>query len=188
MLTTHRKKADRYAADFAHVRQQYRDEKAALRTAKQNLRAADAARQLLQAVAVAVQQTAHKKIAAVVSKCLVAVFGPAAYEFKIHFDRKRGKTEARLVFVRAGEELAPIDAAGGGVVAIAAFALRVACLVLAQPPLRRLLVLDEPFVHLSEQYRAAAREMIETLAAELGVQFVIVTHSPDLRIGRVVEL
>jgi DNA repair exonuclease SbcCD ATPase subunit len=135
-----------------------------------------------------IQTLAHDRIASLVSKCLKAVFGDAAYEFRILFDKKRGRTEARLVFARNGAEIDPTAAAGGGAVDVAAFALRLSCLMLHRPPLRKLLVLDEPFRCLSEDYKPAARALLERLSAELGVQFVIVTHDKEFKIGTVVEV
>ncbi len=82
----------------------------------------------------------------------------------------------------------PTASVGGGVVDVASFALRLACLLLASPKRRRLLCLDEPFKHLSENYRPAVRELIEVLAREMDVQFIIVTHSNELKIGKVIEL
>ena len=74
----------------------------------------------------------------------------------INFLQKRGKTEAELVFVRDGKELSPTDGAGLGACDVAAFSLRAAAICLSRPGRRRLLVLDEPFKHLSEEYREAA--------------------------------
>ena len=157
-------------------------ETAARRDATQQAQAA------LQHIAAAVQQQAQGRIASIVSRCLRAVFGPDAYEFKIEFERKRGKTEARLLFVRDGLEVDPLTASGGGAVDVAAFALRLAGLMLSRPPLRRLLVLDEPWRFLSSDRRPALRRLVEQLAAELDVQIILVTHSPDFVIGRCVEI
>jgi len=57
-----------------------------------------------------------------------------------------------------------------------------------KPAPRRLLVADEPFKHVSRNYLPRIREMIETLAREMSVQFIIVTHSELLRAGRVIEV
>ncbi len=116
------------------------------------------------------------------------MFEEEAYEFQIRFEEKRGKTEAALLFVRDGLEVAPLESSGGGVVDVAAFALRLAALLLARPLKRRLLVLDEPFRFVSAEYRPKIRSMIEQLAEEFEVQFIIVTHIQDLVMGRVVEV
>ena len=144
------------------------------------------AQELAQGVAQAVQQQAHDQIARVVSRCLETVF-EEPYEFHIHFERKRGRTEARLVFERDEIEVDPMTASGGGVVDVASFALRLSCLVLNKPPLRRLLILDEPFRFLSEGYRLRIREMMMSLAKEMKTQFIMVTHIHELRTGTVIE-
>lgn len=145
------------------------------------------AQELAQQVAQQVQQQAHEAIAGVVSQCLEAVFDEP-YEFKILFDRKRGRTEAQLVFERDGEQVDPLTASGGGVIDVAAFALRLSCLMLSQPPVRKLLVLDEPFKFVSREYIGRVRTMLEKLAEDMEVQFVIVTHINELRCGTVVQL
>lgn len=148
---------------------------------------AEQARCILQEVSQAVQQMAHSRIAEVVSRCLEAVFDDP-YEFRIKFDTKRGRTEAQLVFVRDGVEVDPMSASGGGVVDVASFALRLACLSLSRPPLRKLLVLDEPFKFVSQEYRRRIRVLLETLAKEMEFQFFFVTHIPDLQCGKVVSI
>jgi DNA repair exonuclease SbcCD ATPase subunit len=151
---------------------------------KANHTAAMEAQKIVQALAESIQQEAHGRIAGVVSRCLAAVFEDP-YEFRIVFEQTRGRTEARLVFVRDGVEVNPIDSSGGGVVDVAAFALRLSCLMLSRPARRRVVVMDEPFRFVSKAYRPAVAVLLEQLAKELAVQFIIVTHFPELAIGRV---
>lgn len=141
----------------------------------------------IQEIATQIQQQAHRRIASVATRCLQTVFGEE-YELCIHFEQKRGKTEARIVFVKAGVEMDPLTASGGGVVDVAAFALRLSCLNLRRPPVRKLVIADEPFRHLSASYRPRVRALLEVLAEELEMQFVIVTHFDDMRMGEVIEL
>jgi ABC-type molybdenum transport system ATPase subunit/photorepair protein PhrA len=145
------------------------------------------AQEILQHLAQAVQQQAHQRIAKVVSSCLSAVFDHP-YEFRIQFERKRGRTEARLLFSRDGLEVDPMTAAGGGMIDVAAFALRIACLVLHRPKLSRVVVLDEPFRFVSAQYQPNVRTMLEELAEEMKIQIVFITHNPNLVTGKVIEL
>ncbi len=163
-------------------------ERFALDQSEESLESINAAQSILQLVAQQIQQQAHKRIAGVVTKCLEMIFEEESYEFKILFELKRGRTEAKLVFVREGMEVDPLTASGGGVIDVAAFALRLSCLMLTRPPVRRLLILDEPFRFVSADYRSRVKEMLETLAREMNVQFIMVTHSPDLQAGKVVEL
>lgn len=148
---------------------------------------ADHAQQIVQAVAETVQEEAHQRISGVVTRCLAAVF-EEPYEFQIQFERVRGRTEAKLLFVRDGQAIPPIDSAGGGVVDVAAFALRISCLMLARPACRRLVVLDEPFRFVSAGYRGRVRAMLEGLQKELGVQIIMVTHIEELQCGHVVAV
>jgi DNA repair exonuclease SbcCD ATPase subunit len=157
-------------------------------TAARTVASVETAQVLVQRVSEVVQDAAHRQIAAVVSRCLEAVFGDESYEFTIAFEKKRGKTEARLVFVRDGQEVDPTGAAGGGVVDVAAFALRLACLVLARPRRRRFLALDEPMRMLSREYVPRVRALLETVCVDMGLQLLIITHNRRLATGTVVEL
>lgn len=162
--------------------------KAALKDAEVHLANVQQAQDILQRLAQAVQQQAHERIAAVVSSCLVGVFGEEAYEFKIEFERKRGKTEAQLFFVRDGVRLDPLASSGGGVVDVAAFALRIACLVLHRPRLNRVVVLDEPFKYVSEEYQENVRAMVERLAKDLEIQIIFITHNENLATGQIIHI
>lgn len=164
-----------------------KEEKQNLASAKNKLACALDAASVVQEVAALVQNEAHKKIASVVTKCLDLVFDDP-YTFKIRFDKKRGKTEARLVFERNGKEYDPTSSSGGGVIGVAAFALRLAALVLGKPSCRRLLVLDEPFAALSSEYRPNVAKMLEAVSKDLGVQIIQVTHSQELEVGKVIRI
>ena len=149
---------------------------------------ATTAGEIIQKIAEACQREAHAHISSIVSRCLAAVF-PNPYTFDVVFEKKRGKTEARLEFRKGAEEpMGPEDGVEGGVLNVAAFALRVAALVLSRPAVRRLVVLDEPFVGVSEQNRPALCRVLLGLAKELNIQFVMVTHITDLQAGKVIRL
>jgi DNA repair exonuclease SbcCD ATPase subunit len=187
-LAEYERLAEKSLADLRHAARTVRDESAALKKYRAEAAAAREAQGVLQAAAQAVQQAAHEQVARVVTKCLRAVFGENSYGFVIEFDRKRGRTEARLSFTRGGHLVDPANASGGGVVDVAAFALRVAALILSVPPRRRLLVLDEPFKHISRNHAGVVRELIETLARELQIQIIMVTHSEELACGKIVRV
>lgn len=153
--------------------------------------AAETAQEVAQKVAQAVQNEAHKRMSEIVTRCLTAVFDDP-YEFQIRFERKRGKTEARLVFLRDGKEFDPKEGAGIGVTDVAAFGLRVAGLLMKRPAVRRLIVADEPFKNLNGadlQERASA--LLKALARDLDFQFIFVTGDGDRWLreaGRVVDI
>ncbi len=177
-LETWRKAVDKMVAKLAATGERVRTERTSYDALEARVAVLEEAQTLAQAVAQQIQTIAHKRIAEIVTSCLAIFEEP--YVFRIHFDRKRGKTDARLVFERDGLEVDPLTASGGGVVDVAAFALRVACLVMRKPSLRRLLVLDEPFKFVSVEYRPRVRRMLEKLATDLHIQIVMVTHDPRL--------
>lgn len=175
-------------ADHRAVVASVRAERKALKDAERRTQATAEAQVLLQDVAQATETVVHGRIASVVTRCLQAVWGESAYSFRVDFLRKRGRTEASIRLVRDGNDLDPLDGAGGGVCDCVSWGLRVAALMLARPKLRRLVVADEPFRHLSADRRPAVREMLKSLAKDLGFQFIISTHAKELAIGRVIEL
>ena len=150
--------------------------------AKERLKTSLDCQELAQIVAQGVQQRAHSMIAKVVSQCLETIFDEP-YEFQIVFERKRGKTEARLVFQRDGMEIDPMTSSGGGVLDVAAFALRLAAITLTKPHARRIIIMDEPFRFVSEAFRSRIKDMLESLAEEYGFQFIMVTHIKELICG-----
>lgn len=179
---------DRHLADLDHATRKVEDESLTLEKARAYLTHVEGARALVQGVAKEVQEQAHARIAGVVSRCLETVFDDP-YTFHIRFDSKRGKTEARLLLERDGLILEnPLREAGGGVVDVCALALRLACLVLSTPRRRRFLCLDEPLKFLSVNYQPRVAELLMELAEEMDIQFLIVTHSKFLKLGKVIEL
>jgi DNA repair exonuclease SbcCD ATPase subunit len=183
-----RNKIAELAAAQLRATHAYEATAATLAAARAEAVATATAHDTAQAVGRAIQQQAHTRIARLVSRCLAAVFEEDPYEFGITFEQKAGRTHATLAFTRGGHTVDPTTAAGGGAVDVAAFALRTAALMLARPPRRRLLLLDEPFRFVSAEYRPAVRVMLESLAAELGIQIIMVTHIEALRTGTIVEV
>lgn len=162
------------------------EEKAQVKDSKQLVEDVQAAQKHLQDIAQQLQQSAHKQIAKVVSKCLSAVF-KEPYELRIEFEQKRGRTEAKFVYLREGRKINP-RVTSGGVLEVAGLALRLASLILTLPPTRRFLALDEPFRGLSKSNLQKMAVLVETLADDLDVQLLIVTHDPELQAGKVVQL
>jgi hypothetical protein len=183
-----RRRTDATLGEYRHARRLAAEEATILAAAEAQAAHAAEAQAALAGLASAVQREAHVQIARVVTTCLKSVFAGNAYGFKIRFDRRRGKTEACLLFTRKGRDVDPRDAYGGAV-DVAAFALRVAALLLSTPRRRKFLYLDEPFrnVHGTANRRRCV-DMVETLAADLGIQFVVNTGLDWLRPGKVVNL
>lgn len=161
-------------------------ETAKLTSAEEYLERTIMAQEHIQLLAQEVQTQAHRDIARIVSRCLNAVFDDP-YELFIDFVRTRGRTEAKLIYRKGGNEINPL-LTSGGVLDVSALALRVSSMMLCSPQPRKLLILDEPFVGVSARNLPRVGALIETLACDMGIQFVIVTHSEVLQIGRVIRL
>ena len=186
-LNEYSSKLQRLSTQHKLAKEQVVSEEQALIKAEASVVHITEAQKIFQSLAQETQERVHTQICGVVSRCLQDVFEDP-YEFRIFFEQKRGKTEARLVFLRDGYEVNPLRGAGGGTVDLATFALRLVVLVMSQPARRKFLVLDEPFKWLSAEYVPLARELLTKLSNEMGVQFLIVTHNKELHIGKVVEL
>jgi DNA repair exonuclease SbcCD ATPase subunit len=139
------------------------------------------AKAIVQSIGLECQETCQKQIAYVVSRCLKAVFGESALRFELVFETKRGQTEARGIFVDTeGNHLDPLDSCGGGLLDVAAFGLRLACMMLSRPRPARVLVLDEPFKFVSSGYRENLVALLAELSEEFGLQVILITHLPEL--------
>lgn len=145
------------------------------------------ATQLLRDLYEQTQERFHGQIMQIVSYCLREVFGDDAYEFRIEFTQKRNQVEAALVFVRDGEVFDPLLASGGGALAVACFALRLAVIYLTRQMTRSIMILDEPFVQLSAEYRGAMAELLLKLAEEFDFQFILITHTKEFEMGTIHE-
>ena len=100
-----------------------------------------------------------------------------------------GRTEANLLLLKEGHEIEDVlNSDSGGVVDVAALALRLACIVLAKPTLKRIIIMDEPFRNLDQKNRENIRILLEELAKDFKVQFIIVTHEIAFQTGKVIEI
>ena len=132
---------------------------------------------LLQTTAQETQNQLKFHVQALVQNALDAVF-PATYIFKVDFELRRGQTEVDIYLDKDGELINPMDAAGGGVVDVITFALRVVAWSLSRSS--PVLVLDEPFKWLSAGLRPLAGEILRGVSDRLGLQIIMVTHDPEL--------
>lgn len=131
----------------------------------------------------AMQAATHERIANVVTRCLSFVFGENAYAFAIRFE---DKGRVRFELTRGGETFDPDDQVGGGVLDVAAFALRLAVVTCRHAA--KVLVLDEPFRFVSWEYRPQIARLLDIVASEFGTQIIMVTHAQELIAGHVVKI
>ncbi len=120
----------------------------------------------------------QESTATIVSEGLSLVFGQEL-ELQIKPSTKSDMSAVEFVLVKDGQEEAVMTGQGGGYVNVIAFLLRVLLIVAARPLLRLLLVMDEPFAQLSQEFQEPAAEMVAALIDRLGFQVVMVTHERD---------
>lgn len=188
-LIEERKNVNSLLADYRSARKLYRNKKRELADSKKSLKNIEKAYKITQQVAEQIQQSVHKQISAVVTRCLQTVFYDAKYSFKMNFVKSKNRTSVVLSLIKDGHEIVnPLNSDSGAVGEWAGEALRLCCLIMSKPQLRKLLVLDEPFKSLSAEYYDNTRKMIESLSKDFGIQIIMVTHNPKLQTGKVIEL
>lgn len=120
------------------------------------------------------------KIEGLVTFALKTIF-ERDIKFEVEFDSRGHQTEVKFRVRDEQDNLASIrNAHGGGLLVVASFVLRVIVLLSIRPALRSLIVMDEPFGHVSDRYRDKLIEFVRNLAESADLQFIFVTHLPDL--------
>jgi len=178
MIQNLRNRLENEKGRYSQILQTHQDTLAKLLELNQILEDVIKAQKIIQEVSAATQEQMAMEISDLVSLALAAVFSDP-YEFKVAFVQRRSRTEADLLFARGGEVHSPMFSSGGGPVDVAAFALRISLWSLTKST-RPVIVLDEPFKHLSRDLHGRAAEMLQTLSKELGLQIIMVSHSEDL--------
>ena len=139
------------------------------------------ARIVIQEVASQTQKTLAFHIEDIVTSAIVGVF-PDPYKFKAEFVLNRNRTECELSLVASDgdDPIDPVSAAGGGIVDVVSFALRIASWSMKIPRTRPVLILDETFKHLSRDLMPQAGEVLRSMSDRLGMQIIMISHEPDL--------
>jgi len=190
MIKDIRKQVDEIKSKYSIAKSNLKAERQKLVDTQTDLENIEQAIYHVQIVSQTIQQKAHEKVSRVVTACLQSVFPDKDYQFKLRFERKRNKTEAKPILINDGHEVEnPMEEDSGGVVDITAFTCQVSTVMLHKPAIRRLLVLDEPFKFVSPEYRDNVKSMLEMLAEDFDIQFIMVTsHQSQIVIGKEIQL
>lgn len=163
----------------AQLEEDLRATRKVLRYAERDLKKHEQAREVIRTVGLATQQQLEYHFSDIVTSALEAVF-PDPYSLSVKFIERRGKTECDLGFQKGDSIFDPLGATGGGAIDVASFALRIAAWSMQRPRPRPVMVLDEPFRHLSTNLQARAGAMLRQISERLQVQMLIVTHEEEL--------
>jgi DNA repair exonuclease SbcCD ATPase subunit len=162
------------------LQQQVTDATAQLLSLSQEQEDISRALEIIQQVAKLTQQQLEIHISELVSLALEAVFSNP-YKMVLKFETRRNRSEADLLFQdETGNLLSPMEAVGGGVVDVAALALRIALWSLKRPRPRAVMIMDEPLRFLSSDLQDQASRMLKEISSKIGIQFLVVTHAQNL--------
>ena len=99
-------------------------------------------------------------------------------EFKIYYRTRASVPVVDFKIVSDYGESDIYEAQGGGVVNVVSFLLRLILLVHSNPPLARIMFLDESFRHVSPEYVPAVAQLMKELCARMEMSFVMISHQP----------
>lgn len=142
---------------------------------------------VLQGFSERLRMECQQKVEALVTMGLQTVF-EAPYEFVIESSIQRNVVSMRFLLrtpLKDGGhfETDLYDSVGGGILDVVSFLLRVIVLSMVRPKLSRVLLLDEVFSHVSRAHLTNVAVLLRKLSDSLGLQIILVTHSPELGEG-----
>jgi len=123
----------------------------------------------------------EKSLAGVVSEGLTTVFG-RPLRIEVETKLVRGVSSSKIILYDGDLKIEdPLKADGGSLVEVMDFLLRILLTLSVRPPLRRLLLLDEPFSHVSAEYRPALCQLLQEMTKRLELQVApLVSHEPEM--------
>lgn len=140
--------------------------------------------EVLQTATEARREELRDRVETLVTRGLRAVFKRQDFEFVFKVSLKRDifgvYPVLRSDFGEHQIEESIADGHGGGVADVVSFILKVIILSLARPKIAPLMILDESFKHVSPAYLRGVSGLIKELAETANIQFIMVTHKPEL--------
>jgi len=176
-----RNRLERIKGQRDQISQDLKTLKEELTSSKHSLIKHEKALEIIRIVSLETQKQLQFRISEITSLALDAVFSNP-YELVVEFVQRRNKTECDIYFVRDGNKVDPLNAAGVGAIDVATFALRVAVYSMIEPHSRNILILDEPFKHLKgEEENHRVLNMINEISRRMNLQILMVS---DERISK----
>ena len=128
--------------------------------------------------------TRHKvldRISSIVSDALQQIKDPNL-EFKMNLTTERNQMDLKFVVVdkKTKHEYDILNSCGGSIADIVSFPLKFSLLMKWEPSLSRIMILDESFKFVSVIDQEPLGEFIRQVSEKLGLQVILVTHSPTL--------
>lgn len=178
-LETHKAKLNRLKGEKERLEKQRDVLKERQEEVTKTIYNTDKALEIVKQVGLSTQYNLQVHISDLTTMALDTVFD-GEYVLKAEFVERRNKAECDLFLLDGDARIDPMSATGGGVVDVCSFALRVAAWTMQRPHYRNVMLLDEPFTHLSKALYPKAGDLLSQLSHDLGIQIIMVTHSPEL--------
>lgn len=138
-------------------------------------------REVLTTVARAKREETTQRMELLVSAGLQSVLGDNSVSLRIQ--ERQTKKQFSYGFAMSAQGYVSEDIRnekGGGIQNLVSFLLTVVLSLMLDPTQTRFFVFDEKFAHLSRNHLDATGKLLRDLAARLGCQFLVITHSPEL--------
>lgn len=131
-------------------------------------------------VGIIANDEAKEVVEGIVTEALQLVYDET-YSFVVDNKVQRGQPETHFgVKIRENTYSLRDEELGGGVIDVVSFTLRVTSWAINDPRTDDVLVLDEPLKNVDSERLHNMGLMIKRLSQELDLQFIIVTHEPEL--------
>lgn len=129
------------------------------------------------------QDAAQRRIEELVTRGLQTIFDETLSFHIIQSQRGKAVTVdfmVRTTLAAGAVETPVMDARGGGLAATIGFLLRLVVMLLSKGTRsENLLVLDETFAHVSDEYVGPVGEFLREIVDKTGIQILMVTHQPE---------
>ena len=123
----------------------------------------------------------EERVSSLITHGLAAVFSDDSISVSVETTTKRDTAHMRFLLRQGGIELGNlIDGTGGSIVSVFSFLFRVVVTMHEQPPLRRVMLMDETFRMIAPDHMPALGSLLRELSDRLGFQFVLVSHEQEL--------
>ena len=171
---------DRESGALRTIETALEDHQAELDQMERGLEDSQKAAEIIHAVAKSTQEELEFHLSDIVTMAMRGVFenGPS---LSVSFVSRRGQIEVDMGFEEDGHIGDPLNDDGGGLVDVAAVALRFSCWTLNRKRTRPVIILDEPLKWLKGSdlpYKGA--RIIKEISEKLGLQIIMISHDPEL--------
>lgn len=132
------------------------------------------AQTFIQIVARSTQEQLRYHLTDVVNLCIATCFQDTIFD--IDFNVKNNRTVAELNYKQNGYKVDPMEASGGGLVDLTAFALRISLWNIGRTD--NVIIFDEPLKWLQpKELQLEAFKVMKMLSEKMGIQFILVANS-----------